>query len=141
MTIVLPSVERVADLTKIKPGETVTITVKDIDLVTAVEMPSGEQVEFNVNEDKLSFVLPAGVTDGTICMLPASGVKVAIATIGVALPEEVVADPASAIWGGDVIKFKGINMEPCHRCVIPQRGGDCRSRQRYAHRNQRDSSS
>lgn len=111
VTIVLPSVERVADLTKIKPGETVTITVKDIDLVTAVEMPSGEQVEFNVNEDKLSFVLPADVTDGTICMLPASGVKVAIATIGVALPEEVVADPASAIWGGDVIKFKGINME------------------------------
>lgn len=111
ISVVLPSVDRVADLTDMKPGETVTITVKDIDLVTKVEMPSGEEVEFTTDEDKLSFVLPANVTDGTICMIPASGVKVALATIGIALPEEVVADPATDIWSGDVIKFKGINME------------------------------
>ena len=111
ITIVLPSVESVADLTKVKPGETVTVTVTDIDLVKKVEMPNGEEVEFATEDDKLTFVLPENVSDGTVVMIPASGVKVAIATIGVALPEEVVADPASDIWKDDVIKFKGVNME------------------------------
>lgn len=111
INVVLPSVEKVADLSGAKPGETVTFTVADIDLVKKVEMPNGDEVEFTVNEDKLSFVLPANVTDGTVCMIPASGVKVAIATIGVALPAEVVAEPGSDIWSGDVIKFKGVNME------------------------------
>lgn len=109
--IILPSVDRVADLTGAKPGETKTFTVKDIDLVREVIMPDGSNVDFTVEGDKLSFVLPANISDGTICMLPASGVKVAIATIGVALPEEVVAEPGTDIWGGDAIKFKGINME------------------------------
>ncbi len=111
VVIVLPSVERVADLTGCKPGETVTFTVKDIDLVKEVLMPDGSSVEFTADNDKLSFRLPSNISDGTVCMVPASGVKVAIATIGVALPEEVVADPASDIWSGDVIKFKGVNME------------------------------
>lgn len=111
LTVVLPSVAKVADLTKAKPGETITIIVNDIDLVKEVLMPDGESVEFSVEEDKLSFVLPENISDGTICIVPASGVKVAIATIGVALPEEVSADPATGIWSGDEIKFKGINME------------------------------
>lgn len=111
LTVVLPSVASVADLTGVKPGETVTISVTDIDLVKSVEMPNGETVEFVVDEDKLTFVLPENVSDGTIVMLPASGVKVAIATIGVALPAEVVAEPASDIWKDDIIKFKGVNME------------------------------
>lgn len=111
ITIVLPSVEKVADLTKVKPGETVTVTVTDIDLVKKVEMPNGEEVDFVTEDDKLKFILPANVSDGTVVMIPASGVKVAIATIGVALPEEVVADPASDIWKDDIIKFKGVNME------------------------------
>lgn len=111
ITIVLPSVEEVADLTNVKPGETITVTVKDIDLVKSVEMPDGQEVDFVTEDDKLKFVLPDNVSDGTIVMIPASGVKVAVATIGVALPEEVVADPASDIWKDDVIKFKGVNME------------------------------
>lgn len=119
LTIVLPSVEKVVDLSGAKPGETVTFTVKDIDLVTKVEMPNGDEVEFTVNDDKLSFVLPANVTNGSVCMIPASGVKVAIATIGVAVPEEVVAEPAADVWAGDVIKFKGINMELVTEVTFP----------------------
>ena len=111
ITIVLPSVEKVADLTGMKPGETVSLTVKDIDLVKSVEMPNGDAVDFVVEESKLSFVLPENVSNGTVVMIPASGVKVAVATIGVALPEEVVADPASSIRKGDIVKFKGVNME------------------------------
>ncbi|MDE6859806.1 MAG: hypothetical protein K2J65_05290 [Duncaniella sp.] len=119
VTVVLPSVAAVTDLSGAKPGETVTFTVNDIDLVTKVEMPNGDEVEFTVNEDKLSFVLPENVTDGTICMIPASGVKVAIATIGVAVPENVEAEPAENIWAGDVIKLKGVNMELVNTVTFP----------------------
>ncbi len=119
VNVVLPAVASVADLSGAKPGETVTFTVSDIDLVTKVVMPNGDEVEFTVNENKLSFVLPDNVTDGTVCMLPASGVKVAIATIGVALPEDVVAEPAENIWAGDVIKLKGVNMELVNTITFP----------------------
>ncbi len=119
VTIVLPSVEEVKDITAAKPGDVITVTVKDIDLVTNVIMPNEDEVEFTVDGDKLSFILPENVTEGAVCMLPASGVKVAIATIGVAVPEEVVADPATNIWGGDVIKLKGVNMELVTSVVFP----------------------
>ena len=111
LKVVLPSVEKVADLSNYKPGTVVVFTVKDIDLVKEVVMPNGDSVDFSVDGDKLSVKLPENISDGTIVMIPASGVKVAIATIGVALPEEVVADPGINIWAGDVIKFKGVNME------------------------------
>ena len=112
ITVVLPSVDKTLDLTGAKPGETVTITVKDLGLVKEVLMPDGSSIEFTIEEDnKLSFVLPADICDGTICVVPASGVKVAVATIGVALPAEVTADPGEGIWSGDVIRFKGVNME------------------------------
>ncbi|MCM1296385.1 MAG: hypothetical protein NC311_12675 [Muribaculaceae bacterium] len=111
LQVVLPTVEKVYDLTDYKPGTVVVFTVKDLDLVKEVMMPNGETVEFTAEGDKLTFKLPANISDGTIVVIPASGVKVAIATIGVALPEEVKADPGVNIWAGDVIKFKGVNME------------------------------
>ena len=72
LTVTLPAVADVLDLTGAKPGETVTVTVSNVDLVTKVIMPNDDEVEFTVDGDKLSFVLPANVTDGTICMVPAS---------------------------------------------------------------------
>lgn len=119
LSVTLPAVADVLDLTGAKPGETVTVTVSNVDLVTKVVMPNDDEVEFTVDGDKLSFVLPANVTDGTICMVPASGVKVAIATIGVALPGDVVAEPATNLWAGDVVKFKGVNMELVTAVTFP----------------------
>ncbi len=111
LTVALPAVEKVLDLTGAKPGQTVEIKGTNFDLVTKVTMPNDDEVEFTVKGNVLTFVLPANVTDGTVCIIPASGVKVAAATIGVAVPEEVVAEPAADLWGGDAIKFKGVNME------------------------------
>ncbi len=84
-------------------------------------MPNGDDVEFSVNDEgtELTFVLPANVSDGTIRMIPASGVEVAVATIGVAVPEDVVAEPAADIWAGDVIKLKGLNMELITDVLFP----------------------
>ena len=112
VNVVLPSTT-VQDLTGAKPGQTVTVKGADLELVEAVEMPNGDQVEFTVNEagTELKFTLPSNVSDGAIVMIPASGVKVAVATIGIALPavEEIV--PAVNLWAGDVVTFKGKNME------------------------------
>lgn len=119
LQVVLPSVASVIDLSNYKPGTVVIFTVENIDLVNEVMMPNGDLVDFKVDGDKLTITLPANISDGTIVMIPASGVKVAIATIGVALPEEVVADPGVNIWGGDVIKFKGVNMELVTEVTFP----------------------
>lgn len=121
LDVVLPSVTKVLDLTKMKPGNEVTVTGKDFDLVTTVTMPNGDEVEFKVNNEftSLSFTLPANVSDGTICLIPASGVKVAAATIGVAVPEDVVAVPAENLWAGDELKLKGVNMEIVETVTFP----------------------
>lgn len=111
LTVTLPAAEAVKDITQAKPGDVISIKGSDLDLVRKVTMPNDDEVEFEVKGDIISFTLPANVSDGTVCMIPGSGIKVAIATIGVALPEEVVADPATGIWAGDVMKFKGVNME------------------------------
>lgn len=121
LVVTLPTAENVLDLTGVKPGNTVTVKGADFDLVKKIVMPNGDEVEFTVNDEgnELSFVLPANVSNGTIRMVPASGVEIAVATIGVAVPEDVVAEPAADIWAGDVIKLKGLNMELITEVVFP----------------------
>lgn len=119
LTVALPTVEKVLDLTGAKPGDEINVKGSNLDLVTRVIMPNEDEVEFTVKGNVLTFILPENVTDGTICIIPASGVKVAAATIGVAVPEEVVADPATDLWAGDVIKIKGVNMELVNTVTFP----------------------
>lgn len=53
--------------------------------------------------DELTFTLPDNVSDGEITVLPASDVKVVVATVVVATPSNVVAVPAVNLRGGDMI--------------------------------------
>ena len=99
------------DLTEGKPGDVVTIAGKDLDLVKKVEMPNGNEVEFEIEDGKIIFVLPDNISDGSIVMIPASGVNVVIAQIGVALPEKLEVTPTEELRGGDLITIKGINLE------------------------------
>lgn len=111
LAVTLPAVAKVTDLSDAKPGDEIALAGTDLDLVKSVVMPNGDEVEFSVADGKIKFTLPANVSNGTISMIPASGVKVAIATIGVALPEEVQAIPAADLWAGDILTLKGVNME------------------------------
>lgn len=119
LNVTLPSVEEAIDLTKKKPGDIITIAVQNIDLVQVVRMPNGDEVEFTVEEDNLIFVLPENMTDGAVVMIPASGVEVAIANIGMALPAEVKAIPAEGLRAGDVITLTGVNMELVMTVTFP----------------------
>lgn len=111
LNIILPSVAEIADLSEKKPGDEITLTGNDLDLITKVIMPNGDEVEFTVDGDKLTFFLPDNISDGSIIVTPASGVEVVFATIGVALPSEVVAEPATELRAGDKITLTGKNME------------------------------
>ena len=106
--IVLPSVSAPLDLSNAKAGDAVTVKGNDFDLIREVVMPDGSSVEFSYDADKgsISFTLPDNCSDGAIVAVSASGVKVAIANIGMAVPAELVASPADGIRGGDVITIR-----------------------------------
>ena len=124
LDVVLPAVEKPIDLTDAVPGSTVKVKGTDFDLVRSVVMPDGSEVDFtyDANESSISFVLPYNVNDGAIVAMPASGVKVAIANIGVVIPSDIKAVPADGIRAGDEIVLKGVNMDQVASVTIPNAG-------------------
>jgi len=111
LQVVLPSVNAVLDLTGNKPGDAISAPGRDLDLVVSVEMPNGNEVEFTIESNTLQFTLPGNISDGAIVMIPASGVRVVVGNIGVAMPAEIVVTPGSGLRADDVITISGINME------------------------------
>jgi hypothetical protein len=120
LEVVLPSVETALDITKAKPGDLITITGSDLDLVRTIELPNGNSVDFKlVDENKLTFVLPSDASDGSIVMIPASGVRVAIANIGMVVPTELVAVPSTGLRAKDELTIKGLNMDQVASVSFP----------------------
>jgi hypothetical protein len=114
LQVVLPSVDNVQDLTGKKPGDLITLAGKDLDLVKYVILPdgvAGDTVDFKVQGTELSFNLTEGTADGVVVMVPASGVHVTIANIGMAVPTELIATPATGIRTGTEIIITGVNMD------------------------------
>jgi len=64
-------------------------------------------------------VLPDNATDGAIVAVPASGVKVAVANIGMVVPTELAATPAEGIRGGQEIVISCVNMEQVVSVLFP----------------------
>lgn len=118
LEVVLPATTPL-DLTGAKGGDEVTVAGTDLDLVRLVLMPDGSEVEFTFADDKITFTLPANVSDGTIVMVPASGVKVACANIGVVVPTELEAVPAEGLRADDILKIKGVNMDQVVSLTFP----------------------
>lgn len=119
LTVALPAVAAALDVTNAKPGDVITITGTDLELVRKIEMPNGDEVDFTYADGKITFTLPDNASDGAIVMIPASGVKVAIANIGMVVPTEMVATPAEGLRGGDEITIKGLNMDQVVSVVFP----------------------
>lgn len=119
LQVVLPSVDKVLDLTGKKPGDVISIPGKDLDLVEFVKLPAGEAIDFEVKDNTLSFTLPEGATDGSIVMVAYSGVPVTIAGIGMAVPADLAATPATGIKTGTTITIKGVNMDLITTVTFP----------------------
>lgn len=116
--IVLPATTPL-DLTGAKGGDLVTIVGTDLDLVRTIQMPDGSEVDFDYADGNITFTLPENVSDGTIVMIPASGVKVACANIGVVVPTELEAVPATELRADDILKVKGVNMDQVVDLIFP----------------------
>lgn len=123
LTVVLPSVDKIIDLTNGKPGDEVTVTGKNLNLVKKVQMPNETEVEFKVNGDKLTFKLADNTTDGAISMAPASGVLVPIANVGMVVPTELVATPATGVRPNETIVVKGKNLDVVASASFPNVDG------------------
>lgn len=109
--IVLPAVAKALDLTDAKGGDVVTITGSDLDLVRSIEMPDGSELKFTYADGKITFTLPDNATDGAVVAVTASGVRVAIANIGMVVPTELSATPAEGLRAGNEITISGLNMD------------------------------
>ncbi|WP_139215931.1 hypothetical protein [Parapedobacter composti] len=111
--IVLPAVEAPVDLTGKKPGDVISISGTDLDLVKHLIVPEEQSIVFSVSEEgrEISFTLPENTVDGAVVMIPASGVKVALANVGMATVAELSATPATEVKAGQQLTITGINME------------------------------
>lgn len=123
--IVVPSVEKITELMDTKPGDQITITGKDFDLVVALIGTRGDTLDFTLNDafTALTFTVPADVCNGIINVATASGVKVPVATIGVALPKEIHMTPDEELRAGDVITINGKSLELVTSVDFPTSAG------------------
>lgn len=119
LTVTLPAVSQIVELTGKKPGDVVTITGTDLDLVTTVLMPNDSVAEFAYVNEALNITLRDDATDGAIRMLPASGVEVVAANLTMAVPTELAANPATGLRGGNVITITGVDLDVVNNVTFP----------------------
>lgn len=112
LQVVLPSVAEVADYNNIKPGAIMTVTGENFDLVKEVRMENGEKVkfEFSAENKTLQFTLPANAVSGFIYVVPASGVRIPVASIELAKPGNFSCATSDVAAGGQ-ITIQGENLD------------------------------
>lgn len=121
LDVVLPSVAAAIDITNAKPGDLITINGNDLELVRKVVMPNEDEVEYTVSEDgkKLTFNLPDNASDGAVCVVPGSGVKVAVANIGMVVPTSMTTNCGDGLRAAEELVIKGVNMDMVVSVVFP----------------------
>lgn len=120
LEVILPAVEKAIDITDAKPGDLITITGTDLDLVRKVVMPNEDEVEFTLTEDgKITFNLPDNASNGAVCVVPGSGVKVAVANIGMVVPTDMTHNCGDGLRAGEELVIKGVNMDMVASMIFP----------------------
>lgn len=112
LQVVLPSVAELADYNNIKPGAIMTVTGENFDLVKEVRMENGEKVEFEFSAENktLQFTLPANAVSGFIYVVPASGVRIPVASIELAKPGNFSCATSDVAAGGQITN-QGENLD------------------------------
>ncbi len=121
LIVTLPAVASIADLSGKKPGDSITIAGTDFDLITRLTV-ADEDTEFSINGEAttVTFTLPENTPDSAaIAVYPASEVEVIIAYIGMQMPTDVVATPATELRSGDKITITGNNLDVVSGVTFP----------------------
>ena len=105
-----------------KAGETVTISGTDLNLVKAVLLEGATVSEFTVSGGKLSFVLPATVTDGEVSLEMASGVTVPVGSITTVVPTGLATAP-SPVKNGAELTITGKDLDLVTGVDLPNAAG------------------
>ncbi len=115
LKVTLPSVDEVANLTGKKPGDLITQKGSNLDLVTRLTVAGEEVAWWWTDEDKkdgIGYNLPESTpAQATVSVWPASGVECPIAYIGMIIPTELKATPATEVKAGDKIVITGKDLD------------------------------
>lgn len=89
-----------------------TVTGENFDLVKEVRMENGEKVEFEFSAENktLRFTLPDNAVSGFIYVVPASGVRIPVASIELAKPGNFSCATSDVAAGGQ-ITIQGENLD------------------------------
>lgn len=123
--VVLPVPASVETIASAKPGQKVTVKGTDFDLIKSIVSPEGNEIEYTFTpaqdggEDVVEFNLPDNITDGAVCAVTASGVKVALVNLGMAEPTDLVATPGENLRDGDVVTITGVNLDQVVSISLP----------------------
>ena len=120
LQVTTPSVAQVEERIDVKPGEEMSVIGEDLDLVEEIQLSNGEPVEFTYSAENntLTFKLPDNAVDGPVYAVPASGVKVQVAEIKMATPEDVKAQETE-ITAGKELTLTGKNMDMIAAVLFP----------------------
>lgn len=120
LQVTTPSVAQVEEWTDVKPGEEMSVTGDDLDLVEEIQLSNGESVEFTYSAENntLTFEIPVNAVNGPVYAIPASGVLVQVAEIKMAIPEDVKAQETEIIAGKE-LTLTGKNMDMIAAVLFP----------------------
>ena len=101
-------------------GETIKITGENLDLVTCVDFPAVEDVEFSVAEDGKSILVqvPDNTVSGSIVLTSASGLTTAV-DITVPLATVSSTSPVKDVKAGQTITIKGDKLDRITHLILP----------------------
>ena len=101
-------------------GETITITGENLDLVSCVDFPAVENVDFNTAEDGKSITVqvPANTVSGSIVLTSYSGLTT---TVDFTVPLATVSStsPVKDVKAGQTITIKGNNLNRIVELLLP----------------------
>lgn len=93
----------------IKAGAVLTVSGKDLDIVTTVTLPNSGDAEFELKDGNITFTVPAEAQEGDIALKMANGKEVKAAyTLVKPVVTEYSVNPAAA---GSPIKFTGTDLD------------------------------
>ena len=105
---VIPS-ELSVSASPVKAGSTLSVSGKDLDLVTSVTLPGSVDAEFTLDEGTISFTVPATAQEGEISLGMANG-KAAVVAYTLVKPVVTQYSP-STVGAGAELTFTGTDLD------------------------------